>query len=300
MNKFCLKLIITVALFFVVYSCSSKNKSIISSGATPVQVSGDFLFTEGPAIDTDGNVYFTDQPNNRIMKWTLNGEIIVFMDNCGRSNGLYFDENGFLIACADENNELWSINTETKEVKVLIDNYEGQRLNGPNDLWISPTGGLYFTDPNYKRSYWKDSLVQIESQNVYFLTPDRKTLSVVDANFLKPNGIIGSPDGETLYVSDREANRTYKFHIEKDGSLSGKTMFCEMGSDGMTMDEKGNVYLTNHGVFIYNKEGEQIEHIAINEKWTANVTFCGIDRKTLFITAMNSVYTLKMNVKGAR
>lgn len=287
-----------LSLFLILNSCSYKQKSIIVKNAKPIQVSEEFIFTEGPAADANGNVYFTDQPNNRIMKWSIDGDLSIFMDDCGRSNGLYFDNNGLLLACADENNQLWSINTETKEVNILIDKFDNKNLNGPNDLWVDAKGGIYFTDPNYKRDYWKDSIIQVETQNIYYISPDKQSIVVVEDDIVKPNGIIGSADGKALFVADIGDNKTYKYVIEEDGSLSNRRLFCEMGSDGMTMDERGNVYLTSKGVFVFNAEGIQIEHIEIDKEWTANVTFGGADRKTLFITAMNSVYTLPMNVKG--
>lgn len=279
-------------------TAQQKSKStIIAKGAEPVLLSSEFSFTEGPAADREGSIYFTDQPNNRIMKWIPGEGISLFMDNAGRSNGLYFDRDGNLISCADADNELWSIDMN-KNVTVLVSDYHGKKLNGPNDLWIDPKGGIYFTDPFYKREYWTRTQKEMESENVYYLTPDRKEVRMVMNGFATPNGIIGTPDGKTLYVADLRDGKTYSFRILADGSLTDRKLFTSMGSDGMTIDEKGNVYLTGKGVFVFNSQGEQIEHIAINEPWTANVTFGGRDFKTLFITASKSVYTLKMRVKG--
>jgi gluconolactonase len=282
----------------LIVACKPQDISIIKADALLKLVSSDFVFTEGPAADKAGNIYFTDQPNNRILKWSTNGEINVFMENCGRSNGLYFDLNGKLLACADENNQLWSIDIETKEVEVLVENFDGFKLNGPNDLWVAPNGGIYFTDPYYKRDYWVDANKELEKESVYYILPDRSKTIVVDQQVVKPNGIIGTRDGKTLYVADIGDSKTYSYIINPDGTLINKTLFCEMGSDGMTIDERGNVYLTNNGVFVFNNKGKQIEHIAIEQPWTANVTFGGTTNSTLFITAMNSVYTLEMNVKG--
>src|SRR5205814_6827125 len=115
----------------------------------------------------------------------------------------------------------------------------------------------------------------------------------------QPNGIIGTPDGKTLYVADIGAKKTYRYTIKDDGSLADKQLFCEQGSDGMTLDNQGNVYLTGKGVTVYDKQGKKIHQIDINEPWTANVSFGGKDRDTLFITASKAVYTLKMTDKGA-
>lgn len=271
--------------------------NLIKKGAEPERVGSGYKFTEGPAADRHGNVFFTDQPNNRILKWNPKEGVTVFMENAGRSNGLYFDLDGDLLACADEKNELWEID-EQKHVTVLVDDFQGKKLNGPNDLWVDPKGGIYFTDPFYKRPYWTRTAKEIESENVYYLSPDRKTLNVVMDGFTRPNGIIGSADGKLLYIADIGAGKTYAFNISDDGTLSGQRLFCEMGSDGITLDSKGNLYLTGKGVTVFDPSGKQIGHIPIPEPWTANVCFGGRKNKTLFITASTAVYTVDMNVRG--
>ncbi len=277
---------------------NAKNK-LIPKGATLKQLAADYKFTEGPAVDADGNVYFTDQPNNRIMKWSTDGTISVYMENAGRANGLYFDNEGNLIACADEKNQLWKID-KNKQVTVLVNDFEGKKLNGPNDLWIDAKGGIYFTDPFYKRDYWTRTEKEIESENVYYLSPDKKTLKPVATDFVRPNGIVGTPDRKKLYVADIGDKKTYSYKINDDGTLSDKALFAEMGSDGMTLDNKGNVYLTGQGVTIFNEAGKQIGHIDVDKGWTANVCFGGKKQKTLFITATKSLYSLDMKVKGVR
>ena len=274
-----------------------KQSPVVAKGATPELLSSEFKFTEGPAADADGNVFFTDQPNDRIMKWSAEGGITTWMEGAGRANGLYFDQQGNLLACADENNQLWMVSKDRK-VTVLLSDYEGKKLNGPNDLWVDPKGGIYFTDPFYKRDYWTRTEKEIHQENVYYLSPNRKTLTMVMDDFVRPNGIVGKADGKTLYVADIGAGKTYSFRIDADGSLSDRKVFAEMGSDGMTIDKKGNLYLTGKGVTVFNPQGTRIAHIAIEEPWTANVCFGGKDRKTLFITASKSVYILRMKVKG--
>jgi gluconolactonase len=220
------------------------------------------------------------------------------MENAGRANGLFFDNSNNLLACADEDNQLRRISPE-KEVSVLVADVDGKRLNGPNDLWVSAQGGIYFTDPYYQRDYWARSKPDIESENVYYLAPDGQ-LRIVDDDLVRPNGIIGSEIGDTLYVADAGAGKTYAYAIGEDGALEGKREFAPMGSDGMTIDSRGNVYLTGNGVTVFNVSGEKIWHIAIDAPWTSNVTFGGRERNTLFITASDSVYTLEMAVQGSR
>jgi gluconolactonase len=275
------------------------KNAIIAEGAELELLGDGFSFTEGPAPDSEGNVFFTDQPNNTIVKWTAStGELKVFMHDAGRSNGMYFDNKGNLVTCADMDNELWSVTMEG-EVTVLADNYSGKLLNGPNDLWIRPDGGIYFTDPLYKRNYWKrDPEMQQDGEHVYFLSADGSRFFRVDEDLVRPNGIIGTPDGKKLYVADIGDSKTYVYDINEDGTLSNRKLFAELGSDGMTIDNRGNVYLTGKGVTVFNKQGEQIAHIPVDKRWTANICFAGPDRDMLFITAMDSVYGLKMNVRG--
>jgi gluconolactonase len=233
------------------------------------------------------------------MRFDTEGKLSEWLKPAGRSNGTYFDRAGNLLTCADEKNQLWSISPD-KKITVLIKDLDGKLLNGPNDLWLTPEGDIYFTDPLYKREYWKrDPALQQPGEYVYRFSRKTGEVRAVERELKKPNGIIGTPDGKRLYVADIGARKTYAYQISGDGSLTDKKLFCEMGSDGMTIDEEGNVYLTGKGVTVFNARGEQIEHIDIPEPWTANITFGGKDRHVLFITASKSVYTLQMRVSGA-
>ena len=114
----------------------------------------------------------------------------------------------------------------------------------------------------------------------------------------QPNGIIGTPDGKALYVADIAGGKTFVYDIQADGSLMNKKLFCKLGSDGMTLDDEGNVYLTGRGVTIFDRAGKEIEKIAVPEPWTANVCFGGRDRRTLFITAGKGLFSIKTRTKG--
>src|SRR5204863_1427312 len=141
------------------------------------------------------------------------------------------------------------------------------------------------TDPYYQRPWWKHTHAPQDSEQVYYLAPHGTQLVRVTTDLIKPNGIIGTPNGKTLFVADIGANKTYAYDIQADGGLSKKRLFCEMGSDGMTLDSEANVYLTGKGVFVFDKQGKQIDHIEVPEPWSANVSFGGKDKRTLFITA---------------
>jgi len=275
------------------------NSLIIKKEAKLIKIGSGFIFTEGPAVDKNGNVFFTDQPNNTIVKWSANsGQLSIFSDDSGRANGLYFDSNGNLLACADMDNQIWSFSPDGKH-KVLLDLYDGKKLNGPNDLWVHPNGGIFFTDPLYKRNYWKRNPDrQQDGEHVYFISQDGKKVERVETTLVKPNGIVGSANGKLLYVADIGGKKTYSYRINKNNQLIDKKLFAEMGSDGMTLDQKGNVYLTGDGVTVFNKKGIKIAHIPLSARWTANVCFGGSDKSTLFITAMDGLFTLDMNVKG--
>ena len=288
-----------IPLFFsIVFTApvSAAESKLIAPGATLQKLVGEFAFTEGPACDRQGNVFFTDQPNDRILEWSIDGKLSTYMQPCGRANGLSFDRDGYLWACADEKNELWRIDPAGKATVVLKD-YQGKLLNGPNDVWIRPGGGLYFTDPYYKRPYWKRGPKEMD-ECVYYLAPDYKTLTRVIDDLKQPNGIIGTPDGKLLYVTDIGAGKTYRYRIRPDGSLKEKALFCELGSDGMTIDSNGNIYLTGKGVSVFDPAGKRIEHIEVPEPWSANVCFGGKDRQTLFITASKGLYALRLTVHG--
>jgi len=279
-------------------SALAQTGNIIAEGAKVEKLAGGFKFTEGPSVDKEGNVYFTDQPNDRILKWSVDGKLSTFMEPAGRSNGLCFDAQGHLWACADEKNELWRVDVATKKHTVMVKDYHGKLLNGPNDVWVRPDGGVYFSDPYYKRPYWKRGPAEQDQQAVYYLAPDSKTLSRVTSDLRVPNGLVGTADGKTLYITDIGDGKTFAYDINADGSLANKRLFCKLGADGMTLDEKGNVYFAGKGVTVFDKSGKQIEHIDIPEGWTANVCFGGRDMQTLFITASQGLYAIRMKVKA--
>jgi gluconolactonase len=297
MNPFQAQVAIVIGFFAASMLCASAQ-GVIAPGATLQKLSSDFSFTEGPTCDALGNVFFTDQNNNRIMEWSVDGVLSTFMQPSGRANGMYMDAKGNLIACADEKNELWSIAPD-KKVTVLIKNYEGKYLNGPNDVWVAPNGEMFITDPFYKRTWWDHQTMALDTEQVYHLSADGKTLTRVTTDLDQPNGITGTPDGKTLFVADIRADRTYKYDIQPDGSLANKTLFCAKGSDGMTIDDQGNIYITGHGITVFDKTGAKIQHIDIKEPWTANLSFGGKDHKTLFITASKCLYSIRLNFKGA-
>ena len=269
---------------------------VVAPNATIKLISKEFGFSEGPAANKKGEVFFSDQPNDKIWKFS-NGELSVFLEKTGRSNGMYFDKKGNLISCADEKNEIWCI-SPSKKVTILLSNFEGKRLNGPNDLWIDNKGGIYFTDPYYQRPYWDRKQPDIKKQNVYYLKKGAKEAIAVDTTLMQPNGIIGTRDGKYLYVADIRGRKTYRYSMNSDGSLKDRQLLMEQGSDGMAIDNQGNLYLCGNGISVYNSEGKKIDQIAVPSRSVTNVCFSGKKNDVLFITAVEAVYTLQMKVKG--
>ena len=282
-----------------------------------------FGFTEGPAVDKQGNVFFTDQPNDKIYRWDANsGQVTLFLNGTGRSNGMAFDKNGDLIACADMHGEIWSIAPDGSHT-VLVNNYNNKLLNGPNDVWINPvTGGMYITDPIFPRPYWDASDPRNQpwepthseqaptgkGGHVYYLAPGSHTLVRVTTmagwdSDTWPNGVVGTPDGKKLYVNKwyyDNMGGTFVFDINPDGTLSNMHKFIDMGGDGMSMDDEGNIYISNAlGVTAFDPQGNKIFNVNTGSSGATNNVFAGPNNKILFITgAVDRVTSLKMNVKG--
>ena len=264
---------------------------VVAAGASLIELAGGFQFTEGPAADAEGNVFFTDLRVSRIHRWSIDGKLTVYREDSGGANGLFFDSKGNLLACEGDRGRITSVDPQGK-VTVLADQYNNKRFNKPNDLWIDPKGGVYFSDPVYGGA----DIVQ-NGEHVYYIPPDRSSVIRVIDDMVRSNGLIGTRDGKTLYVTDAGARETYRYAIGDDGTLSNKTLFVSVGSDGMTIDTEGNVYLTENGVLVFDPSGKLIERIDIPNRPT-NVCFAGSDRQTLFITGRSTVHSIRTRVQG--
>ncbi len=294
MNRKWYCLVVMAVLVVVVAGCSAKKRSVVAEGAKLEKLAGGFKFVEGPAVDAEGNIFFTDIFNNRIHKWSLDGKLSTFRENSGAANGLFFDKDGKLLACEGGGRRLVSIDPNGN-VTVLADKYNGKQFNSLNDLWVDPKGGIYFTDPRYGSR----SNMEQDGEHVYYLSPGRDRIVRVVDDIVRPNGVIGTEDGKKLYVTDYAGGKTFEYSINEDGTLANKKLFAPEGLDGMTLDNECNVYLTTReGVAVYNKNGERIETIEVPEKPT-NVCFGGKDKRTLFITAGGSLYSVRMRVASS-
>jgi gluconolactonase len=288
-------LLVFITLLFL--GCTQDSKLPISKNAEILKVADGFAFTEGPTSDSLGNVYFTDQPNNRIYKYGVEGELSIFTDSSGRSNGLFIDAPQNLWACADGKNQLWKFSLDGSH-EIVLNSSGDVEYNGPNDVWVHENGNLYFTDPIYQRPYWENKHDTVGHQSVYLLKNGSPIL--LDSSLVQANGIVGNSKENLLFVADIGAGKIYRYKINNKGELADKSLFIEQGSDGMTLDSNGNLYLTGDGVDIYDKNGRFLQHLDIPEDWTANVCFGGESYDHLFVTASKSLYSVKTNVKAVR
>ncbi|MBC7567123.1 MAG: SMP-30/gluconolactonase/LRE family protein [Pedobacter sp.] len=294
----------TTFFTFLVLSCTLSNLSAQNDNKNSTlfnqddlkQVTTNYAFTEGCSSDKDGNIYFTDQPNDKVWKYGTDGKVSLFLEKTGRANGTFFDKKGNLILCADDKGELRSVNRKGK-VTVIAESFAGKQLNGPNDIWIDPSGNMFFTDPYYQRDYWTRRKPDLSHQSVYIVPKGSKSIVLAADSLNQPNGIVGSPDGKYLYIADAGAGKIFRYTIGKEGKLSAKLLFINRGSDGMTLDDRGNIYLTGNGITIYNNKGQKIGQIKVPEG-TSNVCFGGKKKDFLFITAKTSLYAIPMKVKG--
>jgi len=216
MKNMSVVVIFTVSMFFLV----PVKAGVVAADAKVKKLAGGFSFTEGPAADAKGNIYFTDIPNNRIHKWSVDGKPSTFRENSGGANGLFFDRDGNLLVCEGGNRRLTRIDMKGN-VTVLADNYKGKKLNSTNDLWRDPKGGIYFTDPYYGGN--RDDM-ELPGEYVFYLPPaspdasrggpDSNELVLVIGDLVRPNGVIGTKDGKLLYVADHGDNKRRR-HIDR-------------------------------------------------------------------------------------
>ncbi len=278
-------------------------REIVPEKVTLDRVATGFTFTEGP-LWYQGHLIFSDIPQNRIVRWRLRSEgpeVTTFRSPSGNSNGLTLDKSGRLIACEHSARRLTRTEIDGS-VSVLADQYQGRRLNSPNDVVVRSDGSIYFTDPPYglkNLDTWKE----LSFNGVYRLTPDGKLVLLVD-DFDRPNGLAFSPDESVLYIDDTARCHIRAFDVSPDGTLSNGRVFIDMQSaetgsaDGMKVDRKGNIYCTGPGgIWLIDSNGRCLGRIAIPEA-PANLAWGDKDWRTLYITARSSIYSLRLAVPG--
>ena len=279
---------------------AAELKDLVAADAKATKVVGDCKFTEGPAYSPKGYLLFSDIPNSRIVRLDQDGTASDFLKPSGKANGLVFDSHGVLYACQGEARRVVKIALQDGKVEPLCETYDGKPLNSPNDLALDGRGGLYFTDPRYGQ----DMKIDQSCMGVYYIDAAGKTTRVID-KLQRPNGILVSAGGKSLYVAEPNKRELLKYEITGPGQLSeGKVIFTGDqtldggGPDGMCLDQHGNIYATYKEIVVLKPDGGLIGRIPVPEH-PANCTFGGPDGKTLYITARTSLYSVAMNVAGA-
>ncbi|MBL7187467.1 MAG: SMP-30/gluconolactonase/LRE family protein [Phycisphaerae bacterium] len=266
------------------------------------QIATGFTFTEGPVWHSDGYLLFSDIPANTIYKWVPDRGVETFRSPSGHANGLIFDRQGRLIACEHSNRRV-SRTEPDGTIVTLAHEYDGSRLNSPNDAVVKSDGSIYFTDPPFglTAEFGVPGTQELPFEGVYRLSPDGETLELLEADIF-PNGLAFSPDEEVLYVMAQQPGSIYAFDVQANGLLANRRVFADLSDwpDGMKVDIRGNLYATNNTlvVQVYDSEGTHLGDIVTPEP-AANCGFGGDDNRTLFITAGTSVYRVQMKVQGA-
>ncbi len=279
---------------------AAAQQSPVPDGAEVETIASDFGFTEGPYWHEDGFLIFSDIPGNTIFRWTPeDGSVDVYRRPSGHSNGITVDNEGHLIL-AQHDGRVSLIEDDGQETPLATE-YQGSRLNSPNDVVVKSDGTIYFTDPPYGVS---EEDKELDVHGVYRISGSGKAQLLTD-QFSRPNGLTFSPDESRLYVNDSQSNEIHVFEVNHDGSLSNGRLFAQPedpdadgGPDGMKVDTNGNLYTTGPGgIWIYSPDGEVVDRIPTPESAT-NVAFGGPDNQTLFITGPNSVFRIELNATG--
>jgi len=284
--KICLLLIIALTTSLPSIAENLPKVEILAEG---------FKFTEGPAVHpTTGEVYFSDIPNERTHIWNPKTQkVTTFREDTGRANGLLFLKNGSLLCCEGGQRAISLINSEKKRT-LIAEKFEDQQLNSPNDLWLHPSGGLYFTDPRYGN---RDDM-ELDTEQVYYAKTFDTKLIRITTDLVRPNGIVGTPDGKTLYIADHGDKKTYRYTIKEDGTLENKSLFANQGSDGMAMDSKGNLYLTQPHLHVYSPVGKELHKIELPAKPT-NVTILSETEEATIVIVTAKKLLLKVTIPKA-
>ncbi len=282
-------------------------------------------FYEGPAADADDNLFFSDITANRILKMNSKGEISVFREDSGRTNGNAFDAQGRLISCegfglgTGGRRRVVRTDLKTGGMTMLTERYEGKRYNSPNDLCVDGAGRIWFTDPRYGE---RESM-EMTLEGVYQIDREGQVTRVLgQPDIQKPNGIAVAADGKTLYVADSNDSiggnrKIWAFDVSSSGELSNRRLIYDFlqgrGADGLRVDMQGNVWAAAGiqaprppgettdippGIYVFSPQGKLLGRIPILEDYVTNLAFGGPERKTLFVTAGTSVYKIPVTVSG--
>ena len=315
---------------FVLLTSPLQAEDILTA-ASQLKVEGRVAFTEGPAWHPDGNVYFSDIANNRIMRRDRTGAVHIERTPSGRTNGLCFDQQGRLICCegggAESNRRVTRVELDGT-LTVLADRFEGKRINSPNDCTIDSQGRIYFTDPRYRD---RTGVEQFDAdgnliEGVYRIDAVGQVSRILTHEVQRPNGIAISPDEQWLFVADNmndgpgNNRKLWRFSLQADGSVDPKSRQLlfdwgnERGPDGMAVDQKGRLYVTagfnfanppaetanryKSGVYVIAPTGGLIEFIPVPIDMITNCAFGDKDLQTLYITAGHKLWSIRTAATG--
>jgi gluconolactonase len=290
------------------------------AAAQAPEIATTLAFTEGPVVDRDGNVYFTELVFQRIMKLTPKGVLTVFRERSNNANGMLIDPEGRLIACEGAESQRMGVlqtfktqvtrtDLKTGKIEVLADNYQGKPFVGPNDVTIDSKGRLYFTDLTGGAVYRVDA-------------PDQIVRILSTPEIQRPNGIQISPDDSALYLIEANgakdgARMIRAYDLRPDGTVANMRVHYNFypgrSADGMSIDSQGNLYAsagmgqlrgtsetldTKTGIYVISPRGALLKFIPIPEDYITNNAFGGPDMKTLYVTAGKTLYKLRTDIAG--
>jgi gluconolactonase len=273
---------------------------VVAPGVEPELVQEGFVFTEGPVGTPDGGLYFSDIRPNKIYQLEPGGKIALIREQTNGSNGLAVTKDGEIFA-AEGNGQRISKRSADGTVTTVTESAGGKPFLSPNDLIIDARGGLYITDPGPR------PVVPGRPTSVSYLPPGAKDAIIIDGDVARPNGLTLTRDGKTLIVDDTIGPVVFAYDVQPDGSVKNKRPFGQLrdipegkesGADGMALDSEDRVYITTlTGVQVLDAKGQHLGTIKVPRQ-PANVAFGGPDKRTLYITAREGLYRIKMLSQG--
>jgi gluconolactonase len=276
---------------------------VVAPGASVELVQEGYAFTEGPVGRSDGGIYFTDARPSRIYGVDANGRISIFRENADNADGLALNARGDLFS-AERTGKPRITRTDARGTvtPIVTEPGPGQPFNAPNDLLLDSRGGIYFSDPCLKigpgcKAY------------VYYVPAGATHPLVIDDQMVYPNGLTLTPDGKTLIVDDNVGDTIYAFDVQRDGTVKGKRPFARLRdipsgkdslADGVALDRENRLYVTSAtGIQVFDRRGQYLGTIRV-PRTPSNVAFAGLDKRTLYITARQGLYRLRMLSQGLK